>query len=347
MEPRENPFFLEMVDYQVDTGPSLQVPRVRMRVPARRRGITYFFNRVIGHNERDFEPVNIEKQISSTIKKYVKNLFENLREKINKLIPSTELLDALIPSPERSGSIEFIEEYVPPEYYFHKHTSSIILPLTVSSFCIISKTRDEASQLIEFIKSEFEKLSDVTKDFGLRLSDFRTGRNYQESILKNTKHIQNINYKEPKNEFEKEVVTFCEQLTSSFLPNVEIAFAEPNETYEYDIFVGITSNVKRILEPTDYELVKEQLPSGENLKSQIILKTLDKAQRLGAKSAVIAKGFPEDTFYELKKIAESRGVILIDENNYKDIIPKMLLNDVLNAFRQLGEPEYVRLFLER
>ena len=59
------------------------------------------------------------------------------------------------------------------------------------------------------------------------------------------------------------------------------------------------------------------------------------------------KVFQKTFFYELKKIAESRGVILLDESNYKDTIPKMLLNDVLNAFRQLGEPEYIRLFFER
>jgi len=335
-----------MVSYYAKSQSLLPAYRLgRERVVGRRafrRGRTYFFDRVIGQNERDFESVNIEKQISSAINEHVKNLVGKLREKINKSLPSAELLATLVPLPERfADKIVFVQEDIIPEYYFHKHSSSLILPITTSSFCIISKTREDASQLIEFIRSEFEKLNEVTKDFGVQLTEFLTGRSYQESIVRTTEHIQNIKYQEPKNELEKEVITFCEQLTSSFLPNVEIAFTEPNEVHEYDVFMGITGNVKRILEPTNYESLKDQLPTGENLKSQIVLKTLDKAQRLGARSAVIAKGFPESVFNDLKKIAESRGVILLGETNYKDVIPKIFFSDIVSAYRQVSEPRYV------
>jgi hypothetical protein len=296
------------------------------------RDAAYFFDRVVRQNEKDFESINVGREIRKSMKENAERLAAKMKERLDLVVPFSDIVSSLVPNPETLVARAFFDFTFPSECYFHRHGSSVVLPIGSNSFCVLAKTKEEVSQLTEFIKLEFEKLSEVTKDFGLSLGDFSTGRKFQEVIIKSAGKVQNLQYKETKNDFEKEIMEFCAQLTDSFLPNVEISFTEPTETYECDVFLGFSENVKRIVEPTNYESVKDQMPKGENLKSQIILRTLDKAQRLGARSTVIVRGFPEDSFTDLKQIADSRGISLLSDSNYKDALPKLFLQDMLRAY---------------
>lgn len=297
---------------------------------SRLRSRTYFFDKVIKKNDRDFEAVEVEKEINHIIQKGIENLLERLGKRVAQVVPA-EMVDKFVPSADKLAEDVMIDFDI-PSLYLYKHNSSIVLPMDLASFCILSRKKEDADQLLQFIKSEFQKLSEVTRDFGIELNDVLTGRKFQEYTLKQVENIQNLVDKEPRNKFEKEIIDFCAQLTSSFLPNLQISFTEPTETFEYDIYVGFSDKVKRIIEPTDYESVKDQMPTGENLKSQVILRTLDKAQRLGAKSVVIAKGFPDEVFKELKKIADSRNVILLSDTNYRNSMFKIFCSDLLEAY---------------
>lgn len=306
----------------------------------RERESTYFFDRVIRQNKENFESILVRQEIRRVIKENTNRMSTQIREKMERVIPFVDVIERLAPSAENITSSLIIDYDLPSEYYFYTGNPSIVLPMSANSFCILSRTKEEAAQLMQFIRTEFEKLNEVTKDFGLELLDFLTGRKYQETILKSLRNIQSVQYAEPRNDFEKEVIDTCEKMTSSFLPNPEILFSEPTETYEVDVFVGINEEVKKIIEPTNYETLKE-MPAGENLKSQVILRTLDKAQRLGAQSVVIAKGFPEQAFNELKKIADSRGVTLLSDSNYKNQLHKVLCEDLLKSYMEPPTVRYI------
>jgi hypothetical protein len=102
--------------------------------------------------------------------------------------------------------------------------------------------------------------------------------------------------------------------------------------------------VKLIIEPTNYENLKEQMPPTETLKSKIILGTHDKAQRIGAKVIVIAGWFPDEIFKELKKIADSRHVTLLSDVNYKSELPLIFWDNLLEAYllwRRTPERYYI------
>lgn len=306
------------------------------------RDQSYFFDRVVRQNDADFESFHIRREIRKAVSENADRLAKALKEKIEGIIPFPEIIENLVPDAKLLSERVLFDYEGPSEYYFHKKSSSIVLQTGPSSFCILTRTKDDADGLVKFLKQEFEKLNDVTKDFGLVLEEVLTGRKYQENILRSSGKIQNLQYKEPKNAFEKEIIDFCGQITSSLLPNVEISFVEPIETYECDVFIGVNESIKRIIEPTDYESVRTQMPQGENLKSQVVLRTLDKAQRLGANTVVITKGFPENTFTELKKIAESRGIVLLNEINYRNFLPRIFCGDLLKAF---SEPQRFPGFL--
>lgn len=178
------------------------------------------------------------------------------------------------------------------------------------------------------------ELSEVTKDFGFEITGIWTGREYQEQILKRIGNIRNIHYKEPRNDFEREVIDVCKNLTDSFLSNVDMSFERPIENFEFDIFIGLTNLKKIIIEPTDYETLKEEMTGGENLKSSLILRTLDKARRIGAESIVITKDVPAEIFDSIKEIADSRGVTLLNEKNYKTDLCDQLLESLLFSVSQ-------------
>lgn len=57
----------------------------------------------------------------------------------------------------------------------------------------------------------------------------------------------------------------------------------------------------------------------------------DKAQRLSARSIVVVNGFPEETFSQLRTLADSRGVILMNEKDYKEKLPIELCQAMLAA----------------
>lgn len=77
----------------------------------------------------------------------------------------------------------------------------------------------------------------------------------------------------------------------------------------------------------DYEKIKDEIQKlkettkhfKENLKSTILLRTFDKANRLGIESVVILNGFPKDVFSDIREIATSRGIILLDNESINDI----------------------------
>ena len=210
---------------------------------------------------------------------------------------------------------------MPTRYYFHKDSDSVIWQVDANNFYVISKCKEEGEKLIGFIKSEIEKLNTVTADFGLKLTGFLTGSDYQKNLLGTLRNIKNIVIRESKNELEREIANFCSNFTSSFLPNIEVTFTEPDETFEYDVFIGFNKLTKLIIEVKDYESVKEQISSAETLKSKIILGIYDKAQRIRAEVIVIVGGFPEHTFKELEKIAISRNVKLLNDVTYKNELP--------------------------
>lgn len=300
---------------------------------------------MIRENRSAFEVVDIMSQLDSTVKESITSINDELKERFSKIVPSTEMIEKILLQREYHIARFIFDSDMPNRYYFHKNSASVIWRTGSDSFYVISKTKEDAEKLIEMIKSEFERLNIITKDFGLELTGFLIGPDYQKALLQTYKNIQNITYGESRNEFEKGVIEFCSSFTTSFLHNTEISFIEPTETCELDIFIGFNEKLKLIIEPTDYESVKEEMPPTETLKSKIILGTHDKAQRIGAKVIVITRGFPDEIFKELKKIADSRHVTLLNDTNYKNELPSILWNSLLDAYilwKRTPERYYVR-----
>ncbi len=277
----------------------------------------YFFDKVIAENRKEFDLISVRKELRKVLSKGCNEIRMKLSKKLNRALPFLDV-SGRIPDFGEYVRLDF-EEYenvsLPP-FYFPKHSSSLVIPKSHNILLVISREKKSAIQLIKYIQSKFEELSIVSKDFGLELDFFIGGQKLQEKLLTTTRNVERITFEKPKNDFEKEVIKACRKNTDSLLSNVNVYFKEPQENSEYDILITFTPDDKIIIEPTDYERLKRELPR-RKLKQELILRTSDSARLLGAKAIVVAKGFPAQTFSDIKKIADSRGVVLLNEEDYE------------------------------
>ena len=339
------PFCFEPMRFLVESPSSHEVSTRQGRVYRRRidgeslplsaPSHAYFFQKAIAQNEEEFEGVNINNQIRKIITKATNNVLKQLREKFEAVVPSSEVIKSIIPEkiPEHYYYGRILRE-LPMGIYFHKSKKVAIIPISPVSIYLFGCTKKDISETIAKIIKKCKELNEVTSDFGLKFNGFLSSREYQEDLLNNLSHVEKIESGDPKNDFEKEVIQECEKITTSFLSNVNIKFKEPTETFEYDIFLSFGEQSRVIIEPTDYESLKNEIQNGkfgqETMKSRIILGTMDKARRLQAESVIIVKGFPKEKFSALKSLADSRDVRLLSNETYKSNLPYVLM-DILNA----------------
>lgn len=290
----------------------------------------YFFQKAIVQNTKDFETIDVFSEIRKFFNKGVDNTLERLKEKLGAVIPSSDVVNSIISKKTHEHySLPRLELELPRAVYFHKTKPVVIIPTSPSLIYLLGPKAEGVKEVIAKIRRECEGLSKVTSDFGLKLISVLTSREYQENLLTSLENIDSIEIGKSKNDFEKEVIQEVGRFTTSFLPNVTIKYTKPVENFEYDLFLGFSRKSRVIIEPTDYESLKSELQDGkfgkETLKSKVILGTLDKARRLQAESVIVTKGFSKQQLSALKSLADSRGVGLMSDENYKIRLPSFLL----------------------
>jgi hypothetical protein len=349
-------FYFEPVSILV--GPSVEEPEAPrpefVDFVAATRGIDsdYFFRKTVSENSEDFEVIDVHAMFSYAMTGAYNSVSKKLKEKLSPVI-SSDTLDGLFHLPSTVDNMLVRRAFVdmPTTVYLHKKSPTMIVPIRSDTFCVISNEAKKVQALVKELKSKCDALSTVTKDFGLALQKFLSARDYQSFLLTKMEKISKFEIGEPKNPFEKEVIEACSLVTNSFLPNVTVQFEEPNECFEYDVFINLPPRTRFIIEPTNYETVQKEINvqklATETLKSKIILATQDKAQRLSARSIVIVNGFPEKTFAQLKTLADSRGVILMNEEDYKEKLPVELCQAILAALSRRPHrlsPRYIESY---
>jgi hypothetical protein len=296
----------------------------------------YFLNKTVYKNSEEFKTLNIQEEIYSTVATSYNSVAQKLKAELTEVIPAN-VADILINLPSEPDGY-YVRQTVrdaPEHLYIHKNSPALIIPVSTNTFCIISSEARHVNSLALHIKSQIESLGKVTADFGLKLRHVLLAKEYQAFVLKSMENVSKIELGEPKNDFEKEVIDTCSQVTTSFLSNVNVHFKEPTENFEYDIFVNFPARTRLVVEPTDYTIVKDEIKNGgiaaETLKSKVVLAMIDKAQRLRARGVVVTNGFPQNTFSQLKAISESRGVVLMNETDYKEKLPNELCRIMMSG----------------
>ena len=69
----------------------------------------------------------------------------------------------------------------------------------------------------------------------------------------------------------------------------------------------------------------------QTLKSTLLVRCQQKAERVGAKALVVAKGFPDKTLKDLARIAAEMGITLVDEQRLPSEFERILVQATMRA----------------
>lgn len=231
---------------------------------------------------------------------------------------------------------------------------AIIMKTSSNSFVVLAQNEHDCKQIVSKVEKSFIEFSKVTSKFGYKLDNFVTGKDVVTGWLRANSDVKSLREQKPANEFEKEVIKNVRRITSSLVSNVEIVFKKPPESTEYDVVSVLSNDHVFVLEAMDYQIVQDDILKlkqttktfKENFKSVVVLRTIDKALRLSPRVSVVVflRGFPGGIFSQIQRIGESRGLLLLSDEDLENKIDAVLSYGVatLRQEHQLGFNDYLK-----
>jgi hypothetical protein len=305
---------------------------------------SYFLRKIIRNNQSKFKSLGFDSGLHDQMRDLYKHKHAEDVKELLEILQEPRLTEEVLTNPER------IDEFLPrrPSNRLHKiDGTGLIIDNDDGTFHIIARNKADAESIASWTISEIEKLGSITKDFNLMLNSVVAGRGFAERLIRQVDNLGMVQ-REPKNDFERQVIESVGEITSATLPNLEIRFQKPDESFEYDVLLPVANGLVIDIEVKDHEIVREEAHlSFETMKQKIISGPLDKARRIGGVAMVVEKGFPKDKLNQLRELGTSRGVTLLDEIGYKGEIERYVLQTLL---RRVGVPRRdlsrLRLFQE-
>ena len=298
---------------------------------------SWYFDKVV--SEIGFESLDFSAEVKELILKLAEEEKQKIRHRLKNTIIYPELLGAFL------SSID-VDFFSPEGVYLHKNPLAIVLRIDQDSFIVISGDKDEGETVVEKFRSRFIELGKTIAKFGYLMDRFDTGKDIVKQWLESKKDIFTTKELKPKTDLEEKIIEVIDQFTNSYISNLEIIFKDPSESFEYDMVIVLHEKLAFNIEVMDYEYVKDEIQKlkettkyfKENLKSTILLRTFDKTNRLGIESIIILKGFPRDVFSNIREIATSRGMTLLDSKSISDI--HLMLIGKLSALARAPIPSF-------
>ncbi len=302
------------------------------------RGSYNFLRGVIKNNESEFTPVGIDKSTYDKVHELLQTSHSQTMERILSVVKDPELAKSLSPGIDESVDrlmAHSLRSGRGVHRVYHAYDRALIVQGAGSSFFVIAPESKDAEFVAEKISNEIKKISKVTRDLGVWVDNILVAKEYGQALVRGVANVNNIKACEPKNDFERVIAQKVDVVASSALPNIEVIFSSPPENFEYDILLPIASNALIDIEVKDFETVKGQIDAGSpSMKSQVILAPLDKARRLGAEPMIVANGFPKSTLAQMRELAESRKIRLLEPDACGPEISRLALSKLFSSTRE-------------
>lgn len=296
----------------------------------------YFVEKVVELNASRFRVFGIDKELRRQVQGLLEDKLKKDEDEIQRIINRPEFARKFLPKPEELASIIRTTRTRGKLYTIDERY--LLVDHVDGTFHILGDEKKDVEGIGDWLANEITEISHITKDFNLSLDKLDLGRDFADGEISEIENSVSRKELPSKNGFEVEVGERIATITNAMISNVEISFAKPAETQEYDILVPITREFILDVEAKDYETVKEEAhKTNETLKQKIIFGPADKAERIGATPFVVTKGFPPEALSPLQEIATSRKVNLYDAGTYHKEIEGIVLRQV---FGELGPSMY-------
>lgn len=209
----------------------------------------------------------------------------------------------------------------------------------------ISESRNDASVLIEKLDESIREIADIVGRDYVILDNFIYGSSIVEEFLDSKEGVKTWTQTEAGNEFEETIHEEVREMIGTCLENVKVGLESGEET-EYDMIVLPLGRhgEKFALEAKDFTKIQKEIEeeetesdlSASNLKGKLITQPNDSAGMLDLNLIMIVNGMEEETYDNLRVLAEQRNVHLLTQDNYSDRLEELLLQDNLEKFPSRG-----------
>ena len=217
-----------------------------------------------------------------------------------------------------------------PSFYL---TKEVIASLSEDSglLMLLMNTPKNLKNICGIIEEKAREISKITSDLGVKFGGCVYKKEYARLIISQKSEI--IRAEDFKNEFEKKVYDeIKENITDSILSNFTMNFPVSSETYEYDTVVCLGSNKIYQISCKDYSQVKTEADEeSSNLRNKVIFQPKDKADLISAECFIVLKGFNKNLLTQFKAFGRARGVTILDDSEYLDVIKKHITKSTLEG----------------
>jgi hypothetical protein len=278
-------------------------------------------------SEQGFELLALPPKAKESIKKIVEDERLKIATNLFGILPDPPILLSLA----RLVNVDFKG---PTNIFFRSQKpAAIIIQDAVNCFVVLSANKQDCDKIVNDLQNSFQRLSSITKDFGYELDFFIMGKNFAKNWITSLPSVKGIAGKKSKNDFERKVVEILSSMTDSFVSNTEVFFLQPSESFEYDIILVLSDKMVIVIEVKDYKTSLQDIkktkvsePFKDNIKSHLLLRTVDKATRISphVQIVLILRGFPNPTFTSISELAKSRGILLFNDYDLEHKLKRLL-----------------------
>ena len=327
----------------------------------------FFYSRIIEKNNEDFRKISPQSEFNDKFKQLIEQqrekvsteleefgepvstvapdvLFadETIRLSLGKRIPNMNSASATKYTGDQTEHpvLLFLLEKSDRPHYRRSEDQSNKLRIE-----ILAKTSDDGKSFVGFFGEEAHEISKYVGDYAT-IKELTSGGELIHGYF-NEKVDENSNltdwYQDVEDDpFEDEVFDRVRNLSGVSLENIRIE-ADVGDNPDFDAVAlplgefgtGFAIEVKNYLQEDNEEVdtpPAEEKDSGE-LRSELIRKPKDYAEQADLKLISIAKGLSEEQYSNLRRLAESSNVILLNENNYEESLEEVLFE---RRFRELA-----------
>ena len=302
----------------------------------------YFVSKVLDNEKNGFERLNPNKNIEQRWEKIIEDEKQKVEKKVNDVDP---LLAEVAWKFLKTASLDNggIRGKIIAGWIYNEEEADSLILQTVdprrrhpddeeggdTNLLIISKDSKSNNESIDDIKEEKERLQPLIEEFVL-FEDIKQGKDIVlETVGRRTEEWK---MKESENDFEIEIQDYLKDKTNLIVTNIEGKFSS-GESSEYDAIVqpvgqynkGYAVEVKNFEQVQDQiEEEKESININTTLKSKLITQPKDQADMMNLRLIMIVKDLEGERYQDLKKHAEQRKVILLNDENYEEELGDIL-----------------------
>lgn len=306
---------------------------------------SWYFDATI--SKKGFSPISLPTSIKESILRSVKEGQLDVAEKLFKMYPDLLVIRSLT----KPLNVTFVG---PTNVFIHNDKPmSMVIKDSQNSFIIIAENKDDCEKTIEEFHNSFVELSNTTKRFGYQLESFLSGSAVAKTWINLNPLVKEVIERKSKNELERKVINSLNHITGTFVSNVEVIFGKPAESFEYDIVLVLGENNVVVIEVKDYknalaEIKKKKGKShifNDNMKSYLILRTVDKAVRLSPNVQILLllRGFPNDTLTKMNEIAKTRGILIMSDYQLEVKLARLISYAIAQLMHKSKEDFYKSL----